>query len=46
MRKIVVGAIALMFLLNCELYSLIVMAVGMAWGLSRFITVVAQSGKF
>jgi predicted transporter len=46
MRKIVIGAIALMFILNSEIYSLAVVSVGMAWGLSRFFTAVAQSGKF
>lgn len=46
MRKIVIGAIALMFLLNSEVYSLAVVTVGMAWGLSCFLASVAQSGKF
>lgn len=46
MRKIVFGAVALMFMLNSELYSLAVLSVGVFWGLSRFVLAVVESGKY
>lgn len=46
MRKLVIGAVALAFMLNSELYSLAVLTVGVFWGLSRFVLAIAESGKF